>query len=264
MGVTRTNAQIESAPGLPLTDLTVSSPEPAVDVGAGAALLAEAKMLVSERRWKEACKALDSVNLVAGHTCQTDQLLAVAATHAGERRLANEAIAKLRSELDPSLRTVNALTTVALARREYEAADLLSRRAVEMDSHNAEAWANLSASYAGLGWFDQAEDCLDRAEALGIENDRRWFIGQAINNWGLTRTWAAIVTLALVYSLGLLALAIGITVPFLVREVRVSRLNDRFAELASDAWRSEYRMRFGFSAAVSVILVIWAVTVSLG
>lgn len=254
---------MKAPPALPLTDLTTSSPVRYAGVGAGAALLAEARMLVSERRWKDACRVLDAVIRVKEHTIEVDQLLAVAATHAGQRRVADRAIGNLRSELEPSAASLNALATVALARCEFEAADLIARRAVELDSHSATAWGNLAASYAGLGWFDQASECMDRAEALGLENDRRWFIGRSINHWGISRTRATVVTLSLLWFLGLLAVAIGITIPFLSREIRVSKLENRFASMAADAWKAEHRLRFLHAGAVLATLSTWVITLQL-
>ncbi len=265
MTATTTQSRIGTIPGLPVTNLTNIQSRPRATPGS--ALVAEARLLVDQRRWKEACRALAAVGIVRDQysntpadqalTLEMNQLLAVAATHAGSHKLARQAIADLHDEPELSVATMHALTGVALARHQYEAADLLARKAVEFDSHDATGWRNLAASFAGLGWFDQTEECLDRAEALGLPEDQSWPVGSATNRWALSNTWAAVLTAVSFYFLGLLAVAIGLTVPFLVREVRIARLTDRLALVAADHWRTKHRFRMVRAAAVFAVLVAW-------
>jgi tetratricopeptide (TPR) repeat protein len=256
---TRTTSRLRRAPRLPATDLDapVSAPlETEPEAGAGSGFLDEARNLMAEHRWSEACRMLEAARAVHP-SIETHRLLARAATHANERKLADVAIAALRSDPDPDAATLTALADVAIARGSYQAADLLARQAVELDAHQADAWTSLSASYAALGWFDEAGQCLDRAHALGVSHDRRWFIGRAVNRWSLTRTWAPLAAGLLIPFLGLLALAIGLTIPFIVREVRLTRLDDRFADLAADAWASELRLRVTHGISVFAIVALW-------
>ena len=48
----------------------------------------------------------------------------------------------------------------------------------------------------------------------------------------MSRTWAVAVAAILFYPLGLLAVAVGMTVPFMVREFRLTRIEGSMASLA--------------------------------
>lgn len=225
-------------------------------MGAGSGFLDEARNMMAEHRWGDACRMLEAARAVHP-SVEANRLLARAATHANDRKLADAAVAALRSDPAPDAATLTALADVAIARGSYQAADLLARQAVEIDAHQADAWTSLSASYAALGWFDEAGQCLDRANALEVSPDRRWLIGRAVNRWSLTRTWAPLAAGLLFPFLGLLALAIGLTIPFIVREVRLTRIDDRFADLAADAWGSELRLRVTHGICVFAIVAVW-------
>ena len=231
---------------------------------AGAGLIAEAEAAVRDHRWRDALRVLDAVNAIDASSVRTDGLLAVAATHLSKTRLAAEAVGRIRAAA-PTLETHRSLAAVALARHEYLTADAEVRAALELadEDEAAHDWVNLAASYAGLGWFGEAADCLDRAEQLGIEEPDTWIIGRSTNHWSMSKTWALAVSIGLFFFVGLLAVAIGITVPFMVREFRLTQLGDRFSTLATDAWSKERWLRLAHAAAVLTTVVAWSFIVQI-
>lgn len=269
MTATSANSAVESASDQTVTDPQLDTetdvevadiaedrrsgvPDPTV------ALLSEAKTLTANREWKRALRLLEDLPTTGTRSVESDQLVAVAATYARKRKRASKAVQRLRSDTNPSNETRNALAAVAIANRDFLTADRLAREAVESDKYDAGAWANLAAGYAGLGWFDQAEDCLEQADKLGVDPDHHWFIGKSVNSWALTRTGAAIASAILFVFVGFLAIAIGITIPFIVREVRLTRLSDRMASVAAEQWRSEMKLRVAHGMTVVVMLILWA------
>jgi tetratricopeptide (TPR) repeat protein len=148
-----------------------------------------------------------------------------------------------------------AFANVALARGNYEHADAAARSALEIDGSHHGAWVALAAGYAGLGWFDEAEACLDQLDRRAVTDRERWRIGRAVNRWAMSKSrWPTIGAVALVV-VGVLAVAIAASVPFVAREFRLRSLrSDRvtgwFETAATDAWRFERRLRFGHGAIV--------------
>ncbi len=223
----------------------------------GDTLVAEATTALAEHRWRDARRAAEAAERLRGPSAETDRVVAVTAAHLGRRRAANAAVARLRAIEEPTVDDLDALALVGLARRDFGAADRLARRMIDADRERPEPWGVLAASFAGLGWFDEANECLDTAEELGIDEPRTWHVGRAVNQWALDRTWATAIGAFFFYFLGLLAIAIAITIPFLVRESRLARLDDRLASLAADAWRGEVTTRLMHLFAVLVIVGAW-------
>lgn len=232
---------------------------------AGEGLVTETEDAIREHRWRDALRILEAIDSIGASSTHTDGLLAVAATHVKKTQLANEAIGRIRAS--PSTpETHRSLAAVALARHEYLTADTEVRAALELagESETAADWTNLAAGYAGLGWFDEAADCLDRAEQLGIEEPDTWIVGRSINRWAMSKTWALAVSTLLFLFVGLLAIAIGITVPFIVREFRLTRLDERLAALAGDAWAEERWLRLAHAGGVLVSVIVWSLATQLG
>lgn len=234
----------------------------------GAGLVAEAELAIDERRWRDALRVLGAVDSIGATSVHTDGLLAIAATHLTKNRLAGEAVGRIRAH--PQTATSHRhLAQVAIARHQYLLADNETRAAialVEADPEgeaSSEDWTNLASCYAGLGWFEDASECLDRAEQLGATESSAWLVGRSTNHWAMSRTWASAVGIFLFLIVGLLALAVAITVPFMVREFRVTQLDDRFAVLANDAWSNERWLRLAHAAAVLITVVTWSIATQL-
>ncbi len=221
-------------------------------------LLAEASRLVDRRRWRQAVRVL---SVAATTSADVDdrrhvlERLAVTSADGGHHGISCDAVFELQ-EIEPRRAdTWVAFANVALARGNYEHADRAARSALADDDGNHGAWAALAASYAGLGWFDRAEACLDRLDRESLTDLERWRIGRAVNRWALTNTrWYVFGALAALV-VGLLAVAVAVSVPFAARELRLRRLRAdnprRFLEsLAATAWRYERRLRLSHAAAV--------------
>lgn len=234
----------------------------------GTGLIAEAELAIEERRWREALRVLGAIDSIGASSVHTDGLLAIAATHLRKNRLASEAVGRIRAHPQTAA-SHRHLAQVAIARHQYLLADNETRAAialVEADSDakpSAEDWTNLAACYAGLGWFEDAGDCLDRSEQLGATESATWLVGRSTNHWAMSKTWATAVGVFLFLIVGLLALAVAITVPFMVREFRMTQLDDRFALLANDAWSNERWLRFAHAAAVLITVVTWSIATQL-
>lgn len=237
---------------------------PAPGAVAGAGLVTEAETAVREHRWRDALRILNAIDSIGASSVHTDGLLAVAATHVKKSRLAAEAVGRIRAST-PTLDTHRSLAAVALARHEYLNADTEIRAALDLagESGTASDWANLAASYAGLGWFDETANCLDRADKLEIDESDAWIIGRSTNRWAMSKTWALAVSVGLFFFVGLLAVAIGITVPFMVREFRLTQLDERIAGLANDAWAKERWLRLAHAAGVLLTVIAWSLAVQI-
>lgn len=224
----------------------------------GQALLDEARTALRCRRWNEAKRILVSARRLRPDDFEVRDLLLVAAAEDGDRSLVQELSTELGADPERPASSNDALAVAALRRKRFLEADRHARDAVRRDPDSPDAWAHLAAGYAGLGWFGQAHECLYRAEAAGGANpEARWRVGRAINHWGLSDTpalWVGIVTFLL---LGPLAAGIGLTVPFLFRELRVARLDPELAGLAELAWRGEHRLRLLVALAVLASILTW-------
>lgn len=233
----------------------------------GSGLIAEAEIAVDERRWRDAIRLLDAIQAIGASSVHTDGLLAISATHLNRAKVAREAVGRIKAG-PQTADSHRALAAVAIARHEFLSADNELRRAIEMASSDdqsptADDWAHLASIYGGLGWFDEAGECLDRMEALGTTENHRWIVGRSINHWGMSRTWALGIAAVLFFPLGLLAIAVGLTVPFMVREFRLTQIDERMAALASDAWADERWLRAAHAGGVLGAVVLWSLAVQL-
>lgn len=257
-----------TAPPAPTTGRSEAAAPPAQRVEAGAGLIAEAELAIAERRWGDAIRVLGAIDSIGASSVHTDGLLAIAASHRNKNRLASEAVSRIRAH-PPTIGSQRHLARVAIARHQYQSADQELRSALAMieadpaAEESAADWANLAASYAGLGWFDEAGECLDRAEQLGATEAETWVVGRSTNRWGMSKTWAAPVGVFLFLLVGLLAFAVAITVPFGVREFRLTQIEERFAAIAADAWSNERWLRLAHATGVLVTVVLWSIATQL-
>ncbi len=270
-GATTTIAPVDEAASASQLDTAKesgSTTPTAPPVVPGAGLIAEAELAIDERRWSDALRVLGAIDSIGASSVHTDGLLAIAATHRKKKRLANEAVSRIRAH-PQTAGSHRHLAQVAIARHQYLLADTETRAAIAIvdadpDGEAApEDWANLAACYAGLGWFDEAGDCLDQAEQLGVTESATWLVGRSTNHWGMSKTWASAVGVFMFLIVGLLALAVAITVPFMVREFRMTQIDERFAALATDAWSHERWLRLAHATGVLVTVVLWSVATQL-
>jgi len=132
------------------------------------------------------------------------------------------------------------LAQVAIAKHQYLLADSESRAAIE----KVEADPELSAT-------------------LGASDSAKWLVGRSTNHWGMSKTLATVAGVFMFLVIGLLALAVAITVPFLMREFRMTQLDDRFAVLANDAWSDERWLRLAHAGGVLLTVILWSVATQL-
>ena len=72
----------------------------------------------------------------------------------------------------------------------------------------------------------------------------------------------AIAVLGFLY-MGLLGLALALSAPMLLREVRVRQVPEPFRSLADHAWRTEHRLRIANAMIVLGVLIAWVVVFSI-
>lgn len=221
----------------------------------GATLISEAEALISRRQWRRCIKVLEAAKTVGSANPRLDELMAVAANHAGKRAQRAEALSRLRARDQHSLSSALALTRVALTNRQFDSADAMARQALAADSNSPHAWNMLAASYCAQGWFDEASTCLDAGADIEDPADR-WYLGKAINFWAMSRTQTLLVTIIAVLLFGVVGLAVGIAVPMITRELRVANLPARFKELAGEQWKTEHRLRFLNGLAVLAVVIV--------
>lgn len=231
----------------------------------GEALLAEATELVFRRKWAASVKVLEAAKRLRPDDLAVDELLAVAAARDGKKRLRDEAIRTL-SNANEEATNWTAIAAAQLADNKYTEADRSARKAIELDANSIGAWNAMAASYAGLGWFDEAADCLERAEQAdrelhqqptGLNPLEHWQLGRAINNWAMTSSHTLVVALVAVFLFRLLGAAIVITAPLVLREYRVSRLDPALRGIAEDVWRRDHRPRLVRGLAVLAVAGCW-------
>ena len=147
----------------------------------------------------------------------------------------------------------------ALARSRYVKADAAARSALELDPHHRGAWSALATSYAGLGWFEAASDCLNSLDRDGLSESERLRLGRAVNRWAMTSTRWLPLGIISAFLVGALSVAVAASIPFLARELRLKRLRScsvgspeqAMAEMATDAWLTEHRLRLAHSLIVT-------------
>jgi tetratricopeptide (TPR) repeat protein len=188
------------------------------------------------------------------------QQLAVTAAEGGQHRISGEAIFELQTDeqAEADADTWVTFANVALARGNYGHADQAARTALSIDADHPDAWTALAGSYCGLGWFEAADECLDHLDrSLLSERDQRR-LGKAVNRWALSDTpWMVISAIAALL-LGVLALAVAVSIPFVAREWRLRNLRSTadattatfFEPAATAAWRLEHRLRLAHGSAV--------------
>ena len=221
-------------------------------------LLDEAERLAGQHRWKDATLVLSA----AAATIEDVEArrpvlerLAVTAADGGRHDVSREAVYELQQTGHRGSSTWVAFANVALARGNHRHADRAARSALDLAPDDHEAWAALAAGYAGLGWFDEAEACLDHLDRSALTDRERWRIGREINRWALAGAGWLVVGLLAIVLVGWLAPAVAALTPLAVREWRVRRLQrsptgGALGAMAVDAWRSARRLRLCLGLAV--------------
>ncbi len=247
----RRGRSLEAKSGARWQSLLLDSPPTSV-------LLDEAGRLIRDRQWKRAVKIL---SVAATTTVNEDdrrtvlRRLAVASADGGDHRVSCEAVYELQQIEPRDADTWVAFANVALARGNYSHADSAARAAIDLDESHHGAWVALATGYAGLGWFEEAESCLDRLDRAAISDHERWRIGRAVNRWALAKSpWLTVTAVATIV-VGVLAVAIATTVPFLTREFRLREIRADastrwFESVAAEAWKFERRLRYSHAATV--------------
>lgn len=249
------------------TGLTNATTDGATDVGV--TILAEAQALLAGRRFRDAARVLESLERLRPNDPETLSLIAVTHAHLGRnRKLVRDTLRRLSNEFGDRSLTWRTVGEVALARFQFDPAQLAARTSVQMAPRSVKNWHTLAAAYAGNGWFSESEACI--AEATKIdpvgqyelgENDvigfGQWQVGRAVNYWAMTRTYVAGAALLGFLLFGLLGLAVALSTPMLIREVRVRTAPEPFRTLADLVWRAEHRLRILNATVVSAVLLLW-------
>lgn len=236
-----------------------------------AVLLGEADELVADRRWRAASDVLAAAaatTVADNERRQVLERLAVTSAHAGRHDVSSEAVFQLQEMRPRTADTWVAFGQVALARRNYEHADAAARSALVVDPDHHGAWAVMAASFAGLGWFDEAQHCLDRIDIERIDDVERWRIGRAVNRWALRGGRLALAAALSMVVVGILALAVFTAVPLVSRRWRLRALaaaptTNRLAAWAGEAWRLERRLRCGYAVVIISSIAAWIATLAL-
>ncbi|MFT7600517.1 MAG: tetratricopeptide (TPR) repeat protein [Acidimicrobiales bacterium] len=225
----------------------------------GAALYEEALELLEARKWKAAVQVLQALRRLRPDDSDVDELLLVAASHG-----------KVTAEREAAIRRLTNGTTVAsswtaiaashLAANNFAEADRAARQAIELDPESPGGWRALGTSFAGLGWFDEAADCLERVED-DATNFEQWQLGRAVNAWAMSMKHAIVFSAITVLLFRLLGAALVVTAPLLLREVRVSRLDEPFRSVADGVWAHEHRLKIMRGTLVLLIVASWAALV---
>lgn len=257
---------------------------PNVDLGSpdlqpGASLEIEAFDLLDQRRFAEAMTLAGALGRLRPDDIIPDAITAVAGANLRWKRSGSAAANRLRERLlAPSdLKTADAetrrrhaigwgaMSSYFLAFNDYRSADHAARQLMAIDADSSTAWWQLAASYAGLGWFTEAEQCLGTARAKtpnatgsdGIAPMARWQIGRSVNRWAQSKTPAIWLSALLWIFVGLLSCAVYLTTPFLARELRVAKLDGEMRDLANEHWATDVRRRVMIAAAVAGIIALW-------
>ncbi len=240
----------------------------------GESLEVEAFDLLEQRRFSEASVVAGALARIRPDDIIPDAIIAVAGANSRWKRSGSAAASRLQERLmtPAALKTADAetvrrhaigwgaLSSYFLAFNDNASADHAARQLLDIDPDSATAWWQLAASYAGLGWFDEAEECVTTACAkapLAIAPLARWQVGRGVNRWAMTKTPAIFVSAIMWVFVGLLAFAVYLTVPFLARELRVMRLEGAVRELAREHWATDAKRRALTALAVLCVVVIW-------
>lgn len=232
---------------------------------AGMTLLDEAVQLIEDRRWRHALTVLDSIGRLRPNDPVVDELTVIAAAHAHRRKQLTAALNRIEGRETLTASAHHARSVAALARHRYADADASARLAIEANPDSAAGWVDLATAFAGQGWFDQATECLTTADTIGeIAPVQQWRLGRAVNHWALTRTPALAITAVATILVGLLALAVGLSTPMLLRELRVKSLPEPFKGAAGWHWETEHRIKVAFAFGVLVSVIGFVISVSAG
>ncbi len=221
-------------------------------------LIDTGRRCLEAREWKKAIIALESARKLQPDDHTIDNLLLEAAANAHRRALTKQVRARLGVRLTRTHDGLIAESASRLSERNFSAADKAARAAIKLDPGNARGWTLLAASYAGLGWFAQAEECLDGAARHGVASPLDlWYLGRATNVWGMDRSRALIATLVTSVLAGVfIAFSVGIATPFFTREVRVRKLPERIHHLAQVQWTTDPKPRVIAGAASLFFLIV--------
>jgi tetratricopeptide (TPR) repeat protein len=239
----------------------------------GVTVLAEATELFEQRRFADAARVLESLERLRPDDPNVLALIAVANAHHGRNRTkVRTAVKRLSEDFGDSSITWRTVSNVALARFHFDPAQKAARTSVQLGPNGARNWQSLAAAYAGHGWFDEAADCLSQASQLDQGGQTtgestldfsQWQVGRAVNHWAITRTYVALLAFLGLLSMGLLGLALALSVPMLLREIRVRQVPEPFRTLADQAWRTEHKLRIANALVVLVVLTGWVVVFSI-
>ena len=186
----------------------------------------------------------------------------MAAAEAGRHQISSDAVHSLQRVRPRTAALWVTFSEVALARTNYVHADGAARSALTLAPHDHDAWAAMSAGYAGLGWFDEAEACLTKLDRSKLSDIQRHRIGKAVNRWALGCSRGLLLTAIAALLVGALAVAIGVSAPLVARDLRLRQLaaasnTQMFAALADDAWRTEHRLRIGHAVLVTLSIMVF-------
>ncbi len=228
-------------------------------------LLSEAEKLRDERDWRTARRVLDAANATAIDKNDRRRVLELTATTAAEaskHRISSNAVYEL-SQIEPrSASTWVVIGDVALARGNYQHADTAAREALKLDPASSDAHLLLSASFAGLGWFNDASSCLDSVDRTAITARHRHQLGQAVNRWATTKTMAFPLAVLAALATGVLAISVGLGVPIITRHLRLRQLSKTdttdniFVETARSSW-AEKKVEKAFTGVAMILPVLF-------
>ncbi len=241
----------------------------------GASVVEEARSLFEQRRFSDAARVLESAERLRPDDPEVLALSAVANANAGKNRpKVRAALRRLSEDFGTNPLTWRTVSDVALARFQFDPAQKAARTAVQMSPRSSAGWHSLAAAYAGHGWYDEANECLTQAHLIDPQSEYRandptpltfgqWQIGRSVNYWALTRTYLALAAVVAFVYIGLLGVALALSAPMLMREVRVRRLSEPFQSLAQREWQSEHKLRIANALAVMGVLILWVLLFSI-
>jgi tetratricopeptide (TPR) repeat protein len=182
-----------------------------------------------------------------------------------------ESLRRLSEDFADASVTWRTVSDVALARFQFDPAQKAARTSVQLAPGNQRNWFSLAAAYAGNGWFDEATRCLDEAKKLNRrsfatsreQSFGQWQVGRAVNHWAMTRTYVLLAGVVGFLYFGLLGVAVAMSAPMLLREIRVRQLPDNLRQLADTAWQAEHKLRILNAVAVLSVLAAWGLVFSI-
>ncbi len=275
---------------------------------AGLVLKDEAVDHLLQRRWDEAVRVSLAAQALRPSDIDLHAVVAVAAAYSNKKSLCTEAVRAVRSittdakadDIDRANGLI-AIASVRLAQGRFADADTEARKALAFDSEHKGAWWQLTAGFAGLGWFEQATECLPLATGEAdvsspitpsktaasqtvasqtvtsepVESqsptespDRtqplaEWQVGRAINQWAMSNTATWVVAVVGILLFGILGLALAASTPFIAREIRVMRLDEPWRKMAQEAWRTEHKLRIQHALITLILVALWVLTLSI-